>query len=88
MNSQQFGDGVRDGWGMECPKCKTADDIYVAATVMIRLYPGGHEAHLCADTEWKGTSPCHCGNCGFESVAENFKIKRAEPEGPARSPQE
>jgi hypothetical protein len=74
MNSDQFSAGVREGWGMECPKCKTADDIYVEATVTIRLYPGGHEAHLCAETIWNDTSPCHCGNCAFEGTAKDFKI--------------
>jgi hypothetical protein len=79
MKSAEFSAAVAKDWGMQCPKCKTSDDIYIAATVMIRLYPGGHEAHLCADTEWDGKSACHCGNCSFESVAEDFKTEKAEP---------
>jgi Zn ribbon nucleic-acid-binding protein len=81
ISSEKFGDGVREGWGMECPKCKTADDIYIDATVKLRLYPGGHEAYLLtSDKTWDYTSHAHCGNCGFEGVAKDFKIeKRAEP---------
>ena len=86
MSSDEFSAGVREGWGMECPKCKTSNNIYVVATVTIRLYPGGQEAHLCAETDWDGKSACHCGNCKFEGVTENFKMERAEPEGPAQIP--
>jgi hypothetical protein len=89
MKPDEFSAAVLEGWGMQCPKCKRSDNIYIAATVMIRLYPGGHEAHLCADTDWKPASPCHCGNCSFEGSADDFKIDRDRPDGRlARSHQE
>jgi len=58
--------------GLRCPECDKDHDLNVAFTGTARLTVDGSEdngAH-----EWDDKSPLFCGACGFNGLAEEFKL--------------
>jgi len=68
---------VKEEWGLCCPNCGKDDGIDIAATVWIRMTPGGSdtEASFCGDHTYDPDHDAACQNCGFEGLVSDFQVK-------------
>lgn len=57
---------VRTEHGLACPNCRRDECLEVAATVWVRLIPGGANDQLIdRSLQWEMDSPCKCVACGW-----------------------
>jgi hypothetical protein len=66
-----------NAFGMRCPKCRTSDQIDIAATVWIRLCRDGTDVTEAAngDHEWEPGSLAACNSCGHSATVWDFDIE-------------
>jgi hypothetical protein len=59
---------------MKCPDCGRTDEIDIAATVYVRLYPDGTDALTArnGDHEWGNHSPAVCCACEYAGTVGEF----------------
>jgi len=76
-------------FGMRCPRCGASDRIDIAATVWIRLCPGGTDVTAAenGDHEWDTGSLACCHSCGHSGTVREFDIENqpAATENDARA---
>jgi hypothetical protein len=64
-------------FGLRCPDCGRSDEIDIAATVWVRLCPGGTDifaAHN-GDHEWEDGHSAKCCACGHDGTVAEFGVK-------------
>jgi len=61
-------------YGMACPKCRSSNQIDVAAVVWVRLCRDGTDVFEAAngDQEWTKTSAAYCAGCGQTGTVASF----------------
>ena len=59
---------------MECPECKSPDEIDICAAVWVRVSPDGTDVTAAdnGDHEWEDVSRCACGACGHEGTVKTL----------------
>lgn len=66
---------IRAQWEMICPSCLQADELDVAATVIVRLTANGTDADASmtgeGGHEWNETSALTCGDCGWTGTVKD-----------------
>jgi len=67
-------DKLDNASGMRCPKCRTSDEIDIAATVWVRLCPDGTDVTQAenGDHEWADGNRAACHSCGYEATVWDF----------------
>ena len=68
-------------WGLECPQCKTGDQIDIAASVWVRLCRDGTDVTAAAngDHEWGDQHQARCCACGYQETAAHFQPQEDAP---------
>jgi hypothetical protein len=66
---------MRNFLDIRCPKCRSTDQIDIAATVWLRVMEDGTDADQSenGDHDFEPTSPATCNACGFAGRVQDFE---------------
>jgi hypothetical protein len=67
---------VSQQYGLQCPSCRSDDDLLIEITCIAELNRNGVGAFL--GERWSPKSFCGCNRCGHTGAVINFAIADAE----------
>lgn len=65
--------------GIRCPECGYEDGFNISVTITATVYmtDDGYSEEENVETNWDDDDFMSCGDCGYEAVVENFRVKEA-----------
>lgn len=66
---------VKENWDMECPKCRSDENLVIGILTAALLTPDGTDIwEYDSDHEWDDKSTCECAGCGHSGKVSEFEL--------------